>query len=128
MRSGFAIDKGKIAKPEAVNDRDVNPAGTTFSVTREGTAQVGDAIYLIGRTSGWLTGVITDMCTVAGVPGAHDDMVVLAMTVAMSTPRDSFSRNIARTRFVIAGSTATRRSRSRGGVPYPDAIAVFRAQ
>lgn len=72
MLSSASIDLGKIAKPEAVNDRDVDPVGTTFSVTREGTAQVGDSIYLIGRTKGWLTGKITDICTTASVPSGDN--------------------------------------------------------
>ena len=72
MRSSSNIDLGRIAKPEAVNDRDVNPVGATFSITREGTAQVGDSIYIIRRSSGWLTGEVTDMCVTSRVDGAHD--------------------------------------------------------
>ena len=79
--SSATIDLGKVAKPEAVNDRDVDPVGTTFSVTREGTAQVGDSIYLVGRTGGWLSGEVTDTCTTSSVPGGHDGQEVKILCV-----------------------------------------------
>lgn len=60
------LDLGKIAKPRAVDDREVNPAGTTFSITSDsGTFRVGDDVYFVGRTSGWQEARVTETCTYA---------------------------------------------------------------
>ena len=57
------IDLGKIAKPEAINETDVDPAGTTFRVTSDsGAFFLNNDIYYISRVNGWQTARVTDTC------------------------------------------------------------------
>ena len=62
ITSSQSIDLGRIAKPEAINETDVSPAGTTFRITSEGGFGIGDDIYYIGREEGWQTAEVTDTC------------------------------------------------------------------
>ena len=58
------IDLGEIAKPEAINETDVDPAGTTFRVTSDsGSFSRNDNIYYVGRVNGWHTAQVIDTCS-----------------------------------------------------------------
>ena len=66
LDSDESLALGEIAKPDGIGETDVHPAGTTFSITRERTSHsIGDEIYYIGRTNGWLTAEIIDTCDYA---------------------------------------------------------------
>lgn len=57
------IDRGKIAKPTDINETDVDPAGSTFSITSDsGSFSRGTDIYYIGRVEGLQSARITDTC------------------------------------------------------------------
>ena len=63
LESDEDLDLGEIAKPTAIGETDVNPEGTTFSISRENAGiSVGDTVYFIGRTSGWNEAQVTDTC------------------------------------------------------------------
>lgn len=61
---GVSIDRGEIAKPDAVGSTDVDPAYETFDVNRDsGSFVVGDEVNYVGKASGWRTGDVTHTCT-----------------------------------------------------------------
>lgn len=63
MVFGQYIDRGEIAKPEAVGDDDVDPAGSTFQVTSDtGAFSYNDEIHWVGYRSGWQTATVEDTC------------------------------------------------------------------
>ena len=57
------IDRGKIAKPQLVGTKSVNPAYSTFSITSDlGAFHVGDTINYVGMRRGWRQGTVEDTC------------------------------------------------------------------
>ena len=62
------LDLGKVAKPTAIGETDVDPEGTTFSITSENAGiGVGDTVYFVGRTTGWNEARVTDTCSFSEV-------------------------------------------------------------
>ena len=59
-----SIDRGEIAKPDAVGSTEVDPAYETFDVNSDsGSFSVGDEVHYVGKRTGWRTGEVTHTCT-----------------------------------------------------------------
>ena len=71
------LDLGKIAKPTGFLETDVDPEGTTFSITMEGSVSVGDTVQYVGRTTGWQAARVTDTCAYSTLkPQSTEEMSV----------------------------------------------------
>lgn len=63
LDSNDDIDRGKIAKPTGINETDVDPAGSAFSITSDsGYFSTNTNIYYIGRVEGLQSARVTDTC------------------------------------------------------------------
>ena len=63
LTSGSDMDQGHIAKPEALTETEVDPAGTTFEFTSESSGVSDDKIvHYVGATRGWRSGEVYDDC------------------------------------------------------------------
>ena len=87
--SGQTLDLGHVAKPESVRSLRVDPAGTTFEITRETSSiDVGDTIYYIGATRGWRTAIVQDDCDYflvrSYIPGIREGIRIICVGRGLS--------------------------------------------
>ena len=63
LESNKDIDRGKVARPTDVNQTDVSPAGSTYSITSDsGLFRRDSNIYIVGQNNGLQTARVTDTC------------------------------------------------------------------
>ena len=82
------LDLGHVAKPESVGSLRVDPAGTTFEITREASGiRTGDTVYYIGATRGWRTAVVQDDCDYfqvsSYIPGIREGVRIICVGLAL---------------------------------------------
>jgi hypothetical protein len=68
--SGTTSTLGRIARTSGPNNGSINITGN-FSITAEGSANVGQTVHKIGRTTGWTRGSVTGTCVNVNVSGSN---------------------------------------------------------
>jgi len=63
------IDQGEVAKPDEEQSHDVDPEGTTWDIVAESSLSLYDDIYYVGRSEGWQTAEIIDLCAASYADG-----------------------------------------------------------
>ena len=69
--AGVPFTLGGIAQTSGPNNGSITLTGTSFNITSEGDAVVGDVVNKVGRTTGWTQGVVTNTCVNTGVSGSN---------------------------------------------------------
>jgi hypothetical protein len=64
--SGTTSTLGRIARTNAANNGSITITGN-FNITAEGSANVGQTVHKVGRTTGWTRGSVTRTCVTVNV-------------------------------------------------------------
>jgi len=60
--SSVATDVGYVARTTGLGSLDTDPSQPRFTVSSASDVYGGERVYMMGRTSGWLTGTVTHTC------------------------------------------------------------------